>query len=115
MFDITLLFLLIRTLCGYKAPRNGWSEMPDKTEETKIAHCLTLKILRNEIQHLPRRELDTTKYSEFYSKMKRSLIALGYFIDQIREFTPATRSAEARFTYRYYVKTNFIGISENVN
>uniref|UniRef100_A0A7M5WQD9 DZIP3-like HEPN domain-containing protein n=1 Tax=Clytia hemisphaerica TaxID=252671 RepID=A0A7M5WQD9_9CNID len=99
MFDITLVFLLIRTLCGYKAPRNGWSEMPDKTEETKIAHCLTLKILRNEIQHLPRRELDTTKYREFYNKMRRSLIALGCSRDQITIFAPSHRSAEARITY----------------
>ena len=31
-FDITLLFLLIRTLCGYKKPSNGWDKEPDVTE-----------------------------------------------------------------------------------
>ena len=50
-FDVTLLFLLIRTLCGYKQPPNGWNKEPDEADTTEIANAIRLKLGRGRIQH----------------------------------------------------------------
>ena len=42
-FNITLTFLLIRQLCGYKAPSTGWDNEPDVTDCSVIANCIRVK------------------------------------------------------------------------
>ena len=50
-FDITLTFLLIRQLCGYKAPSTGWDNEPDATDRSVIANCIRIKLFRNRFNH----------------------------------------------------------------
>ena len=75
-FDATLLFLLIRTLCGYQEPRTGWNNVPDSTNVTLIADGIRLKIGRNRIQHLPL-SISRTEYKSLYNNLRDPLIRLG--------------------------------------
>jgi hypothetical protein len=46
-FDVTLLTVLFRNICGL--PSTGWGVMPPDTDRSMEANIVRLKVLRNEI------------------------------------------------------------------
>ena len=75
-FDVTLTFLLIRSLCGYKEPATGWDNEPVLTDSSVIADCIRLKLARNKINHGPT-QVSTPEYKALYNRIKAPLVSLS--------------------------------------
>ena len=76
-FDISLLHLLLREVCGLTAPAKGWHEMPPDTELSKEAHIVRIKFLRNELCHGISTSIPNDKFQEKFQTIAQSLVALG--------------------------------------
>lgn len=76
-FDISLLHLLLREVCGLTAPAKGWHEMPPDTELSKEAHIVRIKFLRNELCHGISTSIPNDKFQEKLQTIAQSLVALG--------------------------------------
>ena len=76
-FDISLLHLLLREVCGLTAPAKGWHEMPPDTELSKEAHIVRIKFLRNELCHGISTSIPNEKFQEKLQTIAQSLVALG--------------------------------------
>ena len=48
-FDITLLFKLLRNMCGLTPPRTGWDSLPNITDLSPEADLVRIKFYRNEV------------------------------------------------------------------
>ena len=48
-FDITLLFRLLRTICGLTSPVTGWDVLPASTDDSLEADLARIKYFRNSI------------------------------------------------------------------
>uniref|UniRef100_A0A7M5V425 DZIP3-like HEPN domain-containing protein n=1 Tax=Clytia hemisphaerica TaxID=252671 RepID=A0A7M5V425_9CNID len=88
LFDITLLFLLIRTLCGHKTPSNGWYEEPDVNDVDDIANALRLKLERNRMQH-GQLSITTVEYRRSFQYVKKPLLALGCSQNDLNDLLPS--------------------------
>ena len=76
-FDISLLHLLLREVCGLTAPAKGWHKMPPDTELSKEAHIVRIKSLRNELCHGISTSIPNDKFQEKLPTISQSLVALG--------------------------------------
>ena len=76
-FDITLTFLLIRQLCGYRAPSTGWDNEPDVTDRSVIANCIRIKLFRNHFSHPAKFQVTNAEYRVHYQYIYDALIGLG--------------------------------------
>uniref|UniRef100_A0A7M5VD81 NB-ARC domain-containing protein n=1 Tax=Clytia hemisphaerica TaxID=252671 RepID=A0A7M5VD81_9CNID len=86
-FDITLLFLLIRTLCGHKVPSNGWDKEPDVNDIDDIANALRLKLERNRMQH-GQLSISTVEYRKSFRYLEKTLLALGCPQNELNDLLP---------------------------
>ena len=60
-FDITLLTILLRNICGLSAPTTGWNVMPPTGETSTPADIVRIKIFRNQVYgHIASPQLDDT-------------------------------------------------------
>lgn len=48
-FDITLLFRLLKTICGLSPPTTGWDALPAETDVTLTADLARIKYHRNSV------------------------------------------------------------------
>ena len=87
-FDSTLLFLLLRTCCGYTAPTTGWNDEPDVNDTSEIADLIRLKIGRNGIQHNPL-GTDTKTFKEWQKYLMGPLQRLGCPINILQDLMPS--------------------------
>lgn len=76
-FDITLLHLLLREVCGFAAPAEGWHKMPSDTDLSKEAHIVRIKVLRNELCHGISTSIPNDKFQDKLQTISQSLVALG--------------------------------------
>ena len=76
-FDISLLHLLLREVCGLTAPAKGWHKMPPDTELSKEARIVRIKFLRNELCHGISTSIPNDKFQEKLQTISQSLVALG--------------------------------------
>ena len=48
-FDVTLLTILLRNICGLHPPATGWNAMPPRSDTSISANITRIKIFRNEV------------------------------------------------------------------
>eukprot|EP00111_Clytia_hemisphaerica_P004287 TCONS_00012235-protein len=109
LFDVTLTFFMIRTLCGYKKPRTGWDAEPDPTDTSDIAYCIILKIERNQLNHKANRKITKAEYKRIYNRMSKPLIALGCPPQDLKPLSPT-------FIYQLPIENpNFVGRENELN
>ena len=62
-FDITLLTVLLRNICGLSPPATGWYAMPPVSDISISANILRIKMFRNEVYgHIPAARFDDTPF-----------------------------------------------------
>ena len=49
--DITLLYILLRNVCGIQAHSNGWGKTPDSSDRSVSANIERLRLARNRCGH----------------------------------------------------------------
>ena len=87
-FDITLLTILLRNICGLSPPTTGWNDMPPVGDTSKSADIVRIKLFRNQVNHVASPRLDDAKFDELWQEISQSLIRLGILqkeIDEIRK------------------------------
>ncbi|XP_068681718.1 uncharacterized protein [Montipora foliosa] len=81
-FDITLLFLLLSTICGLSPPPSGWHNKPPSTDTSREANLVRIKIFRNELYgHVSSTGVDTPTFETLWKEITAALISLG--LDQV--------------------------------
>ena len=74
-FDVTLLTVLFRNICGL--PSRGWGAMPPDTDRSMQANIVRLQFLRNEIYaHVTSTRLDNATFESLWKKISQALVEL---------------------------------------
>ena len=77
-FDITLLFLLLTTICGLSPPLTGWHTKPPTGDNSLEANLARVKFFRNELYgHVTSTGVDATSFSSFWHEISIALHSLG--------------------------------------
>ena len=77
-FDITLLFLLLTTICGLSPPLSGWHTKPPPSDTSFEANLARIKFFRNELYgHVSSTGVDTPTFKALWHDISIALIALG--------------------------------------
>lgn len=78
-FDMTLLMILLRTICNISAPSTGWDSLPPDLDRSVAANIVRVKHYRNWVLHASSAEMsiDDTTFNYLWREISRSLIELG--------------------------------------
>ena len=96
-FDITLLTILLRNICGLPSPTAGWNVMPAASDTSISAEILRIKMLRNEVYgHISCAQLDDTKFETLWQEISKPLVKLGIAQQDIDELKGAPLSPEEK-------------------
>ena len=81
-FDITLLMVLLRNICGLVAPttgiRHGWDVLPGATDVSREADIARIKYFRNTVYaHAEHASVDDATFKSHWQRIRESLERLG--------------------------------------
>ena len=77
-FDITLLSILLRNICGLTAPRTGWVKEPNASDLSDEAKIVRVRSFRNEVHaHITETGVSTTDFEGYWKKISPVLVSLG--------------------------------------
>ena len=94
-FDITLLTILLRNICGLPSPTAGWNAMPPASDTSVSAEILRIKMIRNEVYgHISKAQLDDTEFETLWQQISQPLINLGIRQQDIHELKQTALSPE---------------------
>ncbi len=94
-FDITLLTILLRNICGLPSPPAGWNVMPPASDTSTSANIARIKIFRNEVYlNTPSAQLDDTTFETLWRDISKPLVRLGIPQQDIDELKEAPLSPE---------------------
>ena len=76
-FDITLLTILLRNICGLLSPSTGWNYMPPASDTSMSADIVRIKLYRNDVYgHIPIAQLDDTSFETLWEEISKPLVKL---------------------------------------
>ena len=85
-FDVTLLTILFRNICGFPTPSTGWDKIPVDTDRSVPANILRLKYFRNDVYaHVTSTKVDNATFESLWKKISQSLVELGIPQNDINE------------------------------
>ena len=94
-FDITLLTILLRNICGLSSPTTGWNVMPPAGDTSISADILRIKIFRNQVYgHIASPQLDDAKFETLWQEISKPLVKLGISQQDIDKAKVAPLSPE---------------------
>lgn len=77
-FDITLLTVLLRNICGLTPPATGWDNLPAVTDLTAEADVARVKGYRNTVYgHVSQASVDDATFNSYWNDIREALIRLG--------------------------------------
>ena len=77
-FDITLLTVLLRNICGLCAPANGWDRLPLPTSISIADDIARVKYYRNTVYgHASQASVDDSSFSAYWQEIREALVRLG--------------------------------------
>ena len=77
-FDITLLTVLLRNICGLSPPANGWDRLPPMTDRSIADDIARVKYYRNIVHgHPSQASVDDTSFSAYWQEIREALVRLG--------------------------------------
>jgi hypothetical protein len=83
-FDITLLSVLLRNVCGLSPPCLGWDKMPNVSDHSIEADIVRIKLYRNErFGHIPNTSVSTADFKLFWAEISLPLVRLGIHQSEI--------------------------------
>ena len=94
-FDITLLTILLRNICGLTPPAAGWSTMPSAGDTSISADIVRMKIFANQVSdHIASAQLDETTFEKLWQEISKPLVRLGISQQDIDEAKVASLRPE---------------------
>jgi hypothetical protein len=80
-FDVTLLSVLLRSICNLSSPPSGWDTMPIVSDTSTVADIIRIKLFRNEhFGHIHNTAVSEVDFKKFWAEISPPLVRLG--IDQ---------------------------------
>ena len=77
-FDIALLMVLLRNICGLVPPATGWDSLPAATNLTPEADIVRIKCYRNTVYgHASEASVDDATFSQYWKDIQDALVRLG--------------------------------------
>ena len=77
-FDITILTVLLRNICGLSAPSTGWNAMPSSTDKSREANIVRIKLFRNSFfGHVPGTAVSRLDFEARWVEVCSALLGLG--------------------------------------
>ena len=77
-FDITLLMVLLRNICGLVRPATGWDTLPPATDTTLEADIVRNKCYRNTVYgHASQASVDDATFNQYWQDIQDALVRLG--------------------------------------
>jgi len=77
-FDITLLMVLLRNICGLVRPPTGWDSLPAATDLSLEADVVRIKNYRNTVYgHASEASVDDATFSLYWKDIQDALVRLG--------------------------------------
>ena len=77
-FDITLLTVLLRTICGLSPPVNGWDRLPLTTNISIADDIARVKYYRNTVYgQASQASVDDISFSAYWQEIREALVRLG--------------------------------------
>lgn len=77
-FDITLLTVLLRNICGLIPPATGWDALPPVTDTSVEADIARVKYFRNTVYgHADQASVDDATFNAYWQDIRDALVRLG--------------------------------------
>ena len=77
-FDITLLMVLLRNICGLAPPATGWNVLPPASDTTLEADLARIKHYRNTVYgHSTKASVDDAQFNRHWKDIQKVLVRLG--------------------------------------
>ena len=77
-FDITLLIVLLRSICGLTPPATGWDALPSPEDLSCEADITRIRFYRNTVcAHANRASIGETEFENYWKTIGDSLVRLG--------------------------------------
>lgn len=77
-FDITLLVVLLRNICGLSPPINGWDRLPPVAEGSASANIARVKFYRNTTYgHAEQAAVDDNTFNTLWQDIGDAIVGLG--------------------------------------
>ena len=77
-FDVTLLMVLLRNICGLLSPITGWDELPAAKDVTREADIARVKYFRNTVYaHAEHASVDDVTFNTYWQDIRDTLVRLG--------------------------------------
>ena len=77
-FDITLLILLLRNICGLTPPATGWDSLPPAADMSPEANIARIKYYRNDVYgHATKASVDDPTFNILWQDISNALVGLG--------------------------------------
>ena len=85
-FDITLLFCLLRQICGLTSPPSGWDKLPATADQTMSADLARVKFYRNTVYgHVSEAmEISDDQFNDLWAEISEALIRLANHISGVK-------------------------------
>ncbi len=77
-FDITLLMVLLRNICGLIPPVTGWDNLPSAADVSPEADIARVKFYRNTVYgHASQASVDDAAFGTYWTEIRDALVRLG--------------------------------------
>ena len=77
-FDITLLTVLLRNICGLSPPATGWDHLPPAANTSIADDIARVKYYRNTVYgHASKASVDDFSFSTYWKEIREALVRLG--------------------------------------
>ena len=77
-FDVPLLMLLLRNICGLIPPATGWDTLPPAADTSAEANIARVKYYRNHVyRHASQASVDDATFNTYWQDISNALVGLG--------------------------------------
>ena len=79
-FDVTLLMVLLRNICGLSPPvsTGSWDKLPPDSDNSTEANIVRIKCYRNDVYgHATKASVDDATFNALWQKISSAVLALG--------------------------------------
>ena len=106
-FDITLLMVLLRNICGLSAPAStrSWDSLPPVSDASVEANIVRVKYYRNSVYgHASQASVDDSTFNTLWQDIRAALVALGVDAAAITKLKTETMDPDTETHYRELLK-----------
>ena len=83
--DISLLYILLRNVCGIQAHNKGWGNIPDSTDRSVSANIERIRLARNDCSHFTG-GMCKTEFHRIWSNIKAAVVDLDKYLGVGKKF-----------------------------